>query len=235
MLVPGLSGGTTAILLGVYDKAVCAAAGLVKNFGRSALALAPLFSGIVKFAVEKAYFFAMFFFCGAVAGGVPALIRKAGRQNPFYTAFWVLAGFAFCLPLGFLPAGALVFSGTPGLFFAGLLLAAALILPGISVSYMLLVFGLYEDTLAALSGVDLTFLLSLGLGLGMGTVLLAGFLKKAMEKRRAAVYPLTAGFVLGALLEVFPGLPPLNYLPLCVCLAAAGLYMALRFSFYTYQ
>ena len=61
------------------------------------------------------------------------------------------------------------------------------------------------------------------------------FLKKAMEKRRAAVYPLTAGFVLGALLEVFPGLPPLNYLPLCVCLAAAGLYMALRFSFYTYQ
>lgn len=67
------------------------------------------------------------------------------------------------------------------LFAAGAIAAVALILPGISVSYLLLLLGLYDKTMQAISGLQFSFLISLLLGGVIGIILTTKLLEKIMS------------------------------------------------------
>jgi putative membrane protein len=90
---------------------------------------------------------------------------------------------------------------------AGMIAAVALVLPGISVSYLLLIIGLYDETMMAISKLYLPFLIPLGIGLILGIFLTTKSLEKAMSRYPLATYSIILGFILGSLVEVFPGIP----------------------------
>lgn len=101
--------------------------------------------------------------------------RKKPKNNIIFLGFFVL-GALIGIVLFAKPLGSLIERfPKPMMFFfmgavAGIVLAIALVLPGISVSYMLLVMGLYEQTLEAISNVNIAFLAPLFGGVFLGSI-----------------------------------------------------------------
>ncbi|MBU5449655.1 DUF368 domain-containing protein [Acetivibrio sp. MSJd-27] len=222
MLIPGVSGGTMAIILGEYDKLVHAVSTFRKDmrnhtvylltFLCGGLAGVLLFARLLLYLVECFEKPMMFLFLGAVLGSIPMLFQKTGeRKVSFSSAGYVLLGILIVLLLGNLPSNLLAgdtehFSFIwMGVF--GFIIAIALVLPGISASYMLLMLGLYDLTLQAISRFDVFFLLPLGIGAVAGILLTTGVLEKCMQKHPKGTFLLIIGFVCGAVPEIFPGIP----------------------------
>ena len=256
MTVPGVSGGSMAMILGVYDRLISSVSSFFKNPGKSMSFLVRfvlgagvgmvLFSRFISFLfTTRADVPLRFFFLGAVAGGIPLICRQAQVKKITWQALlWPLAGLLMVYGLAALPEG-LFTAGLPGAasspgvpsfrallfqFLGGCILAVALILPGISVSQMLLMLGLYEPVMEAVSSLRFASLLPLGLGAVLCTLLVTRLLGSAMQRRPQPTYLLILGFVLGSLGELYPGLPEgwnLLFAPLA---AVAGYQLLSRLS-----
>ena len=105
------------------------------------------------------------------------------------------------------------------LFIAGFIAAIALVLPGISVSYLLLLLGLYDKTMNAISNIDFFFLIPMALGVFIGILAVTKILEKAMSEYPQPTYLIIIGFVLGSMATAFPGKP--DGLQWIICLVAA--------------
>lgn len=187
MLVPGVSGGSMAMILGIYQKLISAISSFWENKKKNLIFLL-LFSagavlGMVLFAkpllrlIDTFPLPTMYFFIGAVAGGVPMICRQAEiKAFSFKIPLYILLGAAIVVGISVIPAGT---SGSQSenwffsamlLILAGLIAAVALILPGISVSYLLLLLGLYDKTMQAISEFYMPFLIPLAIGLIVGII-----------------------------------------------------------------
>ena len=271
MTVPGASGGTMAMILGIYEELIesmgslpgllaecirCGNDGCARRrlwdclrflalFSLGALAGMALLAKGVLSLLERYPMAVSYFFLGAVAGGIPLICRQAQVKKITWQAlFWPLAGLLMVYGLAALPEG-LFTAGLPGAasspgvpsfrallfqFLGGCILAVALILPGISVSQMLLMLGLYEPVMEAVSSLRFASLLPLGLGAVLCTLLVTRLLGSAMQRRPQPTYLLILGFVLGSLGELYPGLPEgwnLLFAPLA---AVAGYQLPSRLS-----
>lgn len=224
MLIPGASGGTMAIILGIYDDLIHAVSSLKQDikthgimlleYGIAGIAGILLFSGPMLNLVTAYPKPMRFLFLGAIIGSIPALYRKATvvRVKKRNMCAVVIGGMCGVL-MGLFPEG--VFAFEKGfstisffvLFVAGIVIAIALVLPGISASYILLMMGMYDLTLIAITDLDLLFLIPLTVGTVAGTFLTAGILEKEMHRHPQFTYMLIIGFMLGSLIEVFPGIP----------------------------
>lgn len=257
MLVPGVSGGSMAMILGVYDRLIGAVSNFFQDVRGNALFLG-LFSlggalGLLLFArplsrlIEAFPKPMLYFFIGAAAGSVPLIFRqaRAGRFG-WRLIVYPLIGIAAVSLLGRLPVsgGALtggaaagpVLAGWDGwggplwLTLAGIIAAVALVLPGISVSYLLLVMGLYDKVILAVSQLYLPLLLPLGFGAVLGVVLTTRLLETAMKRYPRATYLTILGFLLGSAASVFPGIPSGAELIVCPLLFLAGFGLILKIS-----
>ena len=240
MLIPGVSGGTTAIILGIYDQLVRAVSGF-RAHKRESLRLLFWFclgacGGILLLARPLLGLLERFplptgcFFLGAVAGSVPAVYRKSRIQHfQWRVPVYVLLGAALMLALNRLPVPAHEAAAGGGggfllLLLAGALSAAALVLPGISVSYLLLLLGLYDGTMTAIARLDLAFLFPLALGLLAGIFLFTRALDLLMTRYPRATYLVILGFMLASLPTLLPGLPgAAEWLPCLLSLLAGFL------------
>lgn len=238
MLIPGVSGGTMAIILNTYDDLLAAVSHFFQSPKKHFLMLATfscggllgifLFSKPILTLTERFRFPMLFLFLGAILGGIPALWKKAEiRSFRPYQILWPILGILFVTGLSLIPDTLFTNSGGGFVYLlllvlAGVLAAVALILPGISLSYMLLVLGLYEPTMTAIHQLDFPFLLPMGLGLAAGTLLMVKALEKAMVSYPKVTYPVIIGFLLGSLPAVFPGIPTgIDWL-ICPLTLAAG-------------
>lgn len=239
MLVPGISGGSMAMILGIYSRLVSSVSSFMKNKRHNALFLImfsvggglgmfffakPLLSLIESYPMPMIYFF-----IGAVAGGVPLIIKHA-KLNRFYWKILVYVAFGVLMVflISVLPESSNQGSMAVGiksfifLMTAGFIAAVALVLPGISISYLLLIIGLYDETMRAISELYLPFLIPLGIGLILGIVLTTRFLEHAMEKYPQATYLVILGFVFGSMAEIFPGVPSGMDIFVCVLMFTVG-------------
>lgn len=245
MLVPGMSGASTAIILGIYDKLLDAVGNFRQNikgnlklllmFSAGAAAGIALFARVVSGIIEAYPMPSMYFFSGAAAGSVPMIFRASRiSSRSFGWIIYSAIGAAAVFIMSKLPV--LTFSselsGTIYLLMSGFILSAALILPGISVSYMLLVMGLYERTAAAAGSLDIAFLLPLAAGLTAGVFLISKLLSRAMTRHPGKAYPLILGFMIGSLADMLPGVPAASEILICLLAAAAGFVVVYNVSRY---
>ncbi len=230
-LVPGVSGATVAIVLGIYERLVAA----VRRFdlvfaGRRARLdvpgaarhvdigfLLPLAAGIAVAAVfftrvvsiaglmETHRVAVQSFFFGLVGGALVVLLGEARRGRALR---WPDAAAA----AGGLAAGCglaiVVPASTPEaawfVFVAGAVAAAAMILPGISGAYVLVLLKKYAYVLAALGRLDFAVLVPFGLGVAAGLALLSRVLGWLLGRyRRPTLFALT-GLVAGSLWSLWP-------------------------------
>lgn len=247
MLVPGVSGGSMAMILGIYEKLIESVSSFFKNKKENFLFLIlfVISAGVGMLLLAKpilslleSYPKAMgFFFIGAVAGGIPAVYKQAQiRTFSLKHVIYVVIGLVVVMLLSLLPTDGFVEKMRDGsssmvfLVLAGIVAAAALILPGISVSYLLLIMGLYQELMRAISEFDMIFLAPMGIGLFIGILLLTKGLEFLMKRYPQMAYLTILGFVLGSLAEVFPGIPIGSEWIFCLIAVGVGFYFIFTLS-----
>lgn len=217
MLLPGVSGGTTAIILGIYDRLIKSVSELWKDWRKNGLFLMEIaVGGMIGAGVfakgmlwlTGAFPYPMIYlFMGAIFGSIPLMVRKAHLQRStlWHIAF-VMLGVMAALGIRFLPKGG--FSGNWGmLVICGIVISIALILPGISTSHILLVLGIYESVLQAVSEMDFVYIGILGTGVITGIFLCTKILEKALSRFPSQTFMAITGFVMTSVYDIFPGIP----------------------------
>ncbi|HDA0132786.1 TPA: DUF368 domain-containing protein [Staphylococcus aureus] len=233
-LVPGVSGGTIALLLGIYNQFIASISGIFsRRFWPSFTFLIPIIIGmllamgslsnLLNYLLSQHHIPTMFFFGGLIIGIVPYLLKISNYKTSFTTKHYmmVIAGIAILIVItlmnnGDKHAGETLTLST-GLiikyFIAGMCASSAMLLPGISGSFMLLVFGVYGTVMLAISEVvklnftGLPILLAVGFGVLAGFIISSKIIQYFLTHHKLMTFALIIGFVVGSLFAVFPGLP----------------------------
>lgn len=232
MLVAGMSGGTTAIILGIYDKLIKAVSGIFEDFRKNIFFLlevafggiigAVIFSKGLLWLTGEFYFPMMYFFMGAVLGSIPLMVKKSNIGiSDIYNVAFAFLGIVSALSVSFIPSD-IFEKNFVMLFICGIIIAVALILPGISTSHIMLVFGIYETSLKAVSQMDILYISVLGGGILAGTLLFTKALGNLMQKFPSQTFMTITGFVMASVYDIFPGFPPCPQFILCILLSACA-------------
>lgn len=225
-IVPGVSGGTIAFITGIYDTLVDSLRAfdlaflakllrldikgawqhvngsfllaLVVGIATSILSLSRLIAWIL--ANYPVQLWAFFF--GLILASALVLLRQVeGWTVP--RALCLLAGAATAGLIAFAPVANMDF-GLAGIFLSGFLAICAMILPGISGSFILVLLGMYSSVLAAVNSLDLVFLLVFMTGAGVGLLCFSRLLHWLLHRFHQATMALLTGFLFGSLLIVWP-------------------------------
>lgn len=208
-IIPGVSGGTMMVVMGLYDKLIHCITHLRSEFKKSVKFLLPIFAGaglsLVIFAKIIEYCFANFpiqtnlLFCGLIAGSLPIMFRQVkGRK--------ISPGMVIAFLIFFILVCAMAWMGeTKGnaaevtlnlinvikLFGVGVIAAATMVIPGVSGSMMLMIMGYYtviineiNSFVHALLRIDIPGVFHHGLVLfpfGVGVIVGIFLIAKAIE------------------------------------------------------
>ncbi len=225
-VIPGVSGGTIALVTGIYERLIFA----LKSIDAEAVKLA------LRFDLQKLWVKIDAFFLSRVLGGVAVSILSLARlfewllehhEVPTMGFFFGLilasvfyvgrAVSAWCMRrVGFLVAGIAVAVGIALLvpvsenanplyvFACGALAVCSMILPGLSGSFVLILMGNYALVLRAINTGDLGILIPLALGCGLGLLGFAQLLGWLFKRFHNETLALMSGFVVGSLLMIWP-------------------------------
>lgn len=225
-VVPGVSGGTIAFISGIYDRLLNA----LKNINPSLLLrlkeegiaacwkhidgtfLLFLFGGvlfsILSFAHLISFLLATYpellwsFFFGLILISAVHMLKQVKHWHAG-TAILLVTGTAVSYLIGVLTPASLT-ATYPMLFIAGCIAISAMILPGISGSFILLLMGLYPAVLSAVKGFDIPVLAVFGLGCITGLLTFSHLLSWLLKKHRDLALSLLTGLMIGALGKVWP-------------------------------
>ena len=223
MIIPGVSGGTLAVLLGVYDKIIDSVGNIFKKFKESVLFLLPILLGAVlafaalyyplKYALLYAPFPTILLFSGLMLGSIPDLVKKSNTNGFKKTdAIGIVLSCALVIGICFIPSIGEVSLGTDMevwqyflLLFMGMLASCALVVPGVSGSMLMLIFGYYQpllDTIHAMRtsfGHSVLVLATFAVGLIVGFFTIAKLMQFLLKKFRRTTYWCIVGFVIGSI------------------------------------
>ncbi len=229
-IIPGFSGGSVAAILGIYEKLVESVAGLFKHFKSSVLFLLPILIGLVlgvaalilpiQWGLKNFPIPTVSLFVGLALGGLPSVTEKV-RGKPKWTHILAcLIPLAFAASLCFLPTASqpegfllhLNFGGYLLLILIGAVGACALVIPGISGSMLLLIFGYYGPLVQLLTdhllrgrdvGVSLLVFLCAGIGMIIGFFGISALMKYLLAKFPRGTYFAIIGFIVGSIPAVY--------------------------------
>ncbi len=179
LIIPGLSGGTLAVYLGIYEQLLHAIGHVFTEFKRSMTFLIPLFVGIalsviglanlLGYLIDVNSLIVLLFFMGLVAGGIHDIARKATlEESHIQGASWIAAMVSFTLVILLVVFGKL--DDQPGvayieitiwnvllLVLLGMAASMTMIVPGVSGSALLIVLGYYTAIVTNVAGNVLDF------------------------------------------------------------------------------
>lgn len=223
LVIPGVSGALLAMVLGVYEPLIAAVAKPFSNWRQNVRLVFPLLLGVLLclllFTRLLEYLFAqhplptLYFFYGLVLGSLPIVIRQA-NDTGFRLSYivGVTFGLASLLFAGNLLKAigadwALLGSGLSLRIFQGALVGFSLVVPGLSVSFILLAFGYYEELLGLAARLDFLALAPLALGFLPALMVSSRGIYWLFKKHHGQTSHFILGILLGSLWVAFPGLP----------------------------
>ena len=212
-ILPGISGGVLAAILGIYERMIGFLAHPFKDFKENVLYFIPvaigmllgigLFSYPIEYLLENYQVFVLWSFAGAIIGTIPSLLKKSTRESDrdkidlawFWTTF-IISG------IGLYALNFVVGILAPSFFnfiLAGSLLALGVLVPGLSPSNLLLILGLYAPMLTGFKTFDLfgTFL-PIGIGAGATLIIFSKLMDYALNNYHSRVYHFIIGIVLSS-------------------------------------
>ncbi|HSI67423.1 MAG TPA: DUF368 domain-containing protein [Planococcus sp. (in: firmicutes)] len=250
-LIPGVSGGTIAFILGIYDRLLAAISGFFSREWKKHLGfLVPLamgivitlllFSRLIDFLLTNYFEATQFFFMGLIIGVLPYIMKTAEVKKNFTTRHIVilsvigiaLASTAFIQTSdAIVPITVLSVPSFFLLFFSGWIASMAMLLPGVSGSFILLLIGVYSTAINALSTLNIPVILTIGAGVMIGFIISSKLIRYLLIHYTYVTYAAIIGLILGSLFVVFPGVSgDLTTLLLSLATFTAGLVFTLLFS-----
>lgn len=228
-IVPGVSGATVALVLGIYERLVhnihtgagVLGAGLRGRFGEVGdrwrqidwAFLLSLLVGIAGAVISLARLLEALLddhpqamaglFFGLIAGSIVIAWRLVSKWSPTLLGSMGAAAVAAFFFLG-LRSGDVADPSTPVFFGAGMLAIVAMILPGISGSFILLMIGMYDAVLAAVNDRELATLLMLALGAVVGLAGFSTLLDRLLRDHHDLTMAVLVGIMAGSLRVLWP-------------------------------
>lgn len=227
-IIPGVSGGTLAITLGIYETLIKAVNHFFEDMIGHIKTLLPIAIGavlailsvsqVIAYTLEKAPFPTTLFFIGLVCGGVPFLYNKV-KKKIFRPSGMMTAILSFLIVISFLffseGNNNVSFSNMDireyaSLFFVGLIAAVTIVVPGISGSFILMIMGYYKPLLDLIGelikfqniGNNLLVIIPFGIGLIIGVLLVAKIIEYFLKKHNSATYSSIMGIVLASIILI---------------------------------
>lgn len=230
-VIPGVSGGTLAVLLGIYEELIEAASNFYKNmvnFKKYFMYLLPIglgiifsvavFAKLIKFGLDKAPIITILIFLGMIIGGIPALVRNVkGTKTNLKDMTLMLVGLIIVISM-------LIFhksntnvvltnmsiTGYITLFLVGAIAAVTMVVPGISGSFTLMLIGYYEPILNLVNditsfknlGPNLILIFTFMLGVFIGIIFISKIIEWCLKHYKRETYYAIIGFVLSSIISV---------------------------------
>ena len=215
-LVPGISGGTAAIISGVFEDILEATANFFLHIKHSIKTLFPIAVGVLigvlsftpilslftsNFPIVSKYVFCICSLISTYYFFKSSVTFKYTSKKAISLCFGILSVIVIRYTLNIFNVD---FDNTDfvSILLLGLPLALSLILPALSFSYMLLFLGLYDNVLESIAYLDFNFLLALFSGLLIGIILFSKLLLKLVNKCPQETYSYVFGFVIYSTIDV---------------------------------
>lgn len=225
-IVPGVSGGTIAFILGVYDRLINALSGINKNsitllFKGDVKGLWRHFDGAFLLALGGGILTSVFLFAGLVThllAVYPSYLWSFFFGLILASAYFLISqisGFGlrhFCVLVVGVVIGASLSLLVPTqlntsllmVFFSGMIAICAMILPGVSGSFLLLMMGMYGFILSAIKSLDIAVIMVFASGALIGLLSFSKVLHYLLSHARSMTLSALTGVMLGALVKVWP-------------------------------
>ncbi len=233
-IMPGVSGGTLAISMGIYNKIIYAVTHLRKDLKNSVRILMPIGIGVLLGFIGLSYVIrglfvyyplqTNFLFIGLVLGGLPEIVKPIRRER--ITCARILIFLLFFVLVSGLPL--LNISGKEAMmnlsfitgikmFGIGIISAATMVIPGVSGSMILLIFGYYQPLLDEITGCISGLLMMDGdkilrgivllgpavLGVGIGIIVIAKLVEYLLGHHKITSYWAIFGLILASPIGIF--------------------------------
>lgn len=229
-VIPGVSGGTMLVATGLYDQFIGSVSDLTRfRFRMASILFLVLLgigdisailtmSGVIEWGLTHYQHIMYALFIGLTLGGVPVL-AKSIRPLKTSGVIGIIGGFLFMIGVSFalrelnLPVNFII------LLIGGFIGSSAMVLPGISGSYLLLMLGLYSPILEgvstfkdALKSMDISLLfnvgfnviLPVGLGVLAGIALLSNVIRVVLKRHHEPTVGVLMGLLLGSVVSLYP-------------------------------
>lgn len=235
-IIPGVSGGTLAVSLNIYELILGSINNFFKDIKKNFNIILPILLGVViaiittskvvTYALEHFKAQTIFLFIGLILGGLTLIFNKVKGKLKISNVVILLIMFAIVLCLNFIPFKVIniSFSNMKVLDYLlilimGFLASASMIIPGISGSFVLMIFGYYESIMSIISDItnlnhfksNMLVLIPFGIGIVLGVLLMAKLISRLIAKHEKATYFGIIGFVLSSLIVLFFQIDTFNF------------------------
>lgn len=221
-ILPGISSGVLMVSFGMYEKLVDSLLNFFKDIKKNAKLLFPiilggcigiiLFGNLLKMLLSNYEVETKFLFIGLILGGIPTLLKTANSKKGFrlHYAIYSIISFSITIVLicleNTIRYNNIISMNFLYLTFAGFIMSIGVVVPGISSTVLLMILGVYNIYLMAVSEINLYILLPMGLGLIIGGYIFLKLIKYCLDNFHIQTYYSIIGFVLGSIIILYPGL-----------------------------
>ena len=220
VIIPGMSGGTTAILLGIFDEILIALNNLTKKPVNSIIILIPYaiggvtgvfaLSSPISYLSENFAFEFSFFIIGIMIGSSIVFLTKnklTNKNKPTYIFVGLLIMLLFELVSKSINISS---NNLPFTVVVGLLSSIALILPGISLTNVLIMFGQYSEFIIAIKDFELKYLGVFITSVIVGSFIFIKMFTKIYINHKDRVNLILFGMIIASIKQVYIGFPENN-------------------------
>ena len=221
--IPGVSGGTMMVIMKVFDRLLGAVTLNLKKLKENFVFLLTIIIGmgigvilsakVLNICFENFYVQTQFFFMGVVLGSLPMIYKEATKEKklepihliPFAIGLGVIIGVTV---ISMSATNSVITSLTPVTFFYLLVIsvvaAAAMIMPGLSGSLVLLILGGYQTVINAVDEMNIMVLIPVGIGIILGILLCAKVITLCLKKWQRGTYAVILGLIVGSFYAIWP-------------------------------
>ena len=222
--IPGVSGGTMMVIMKVFDRLLGAVSFNLKKLKENFWFLLTIVIGmgigvilsskVLSICFEQFYVQTQFFFMGVVLGSLPMIYKEATKEKkltpvhliPFAIGVAVIIGVSLISS----SMGAntvrttLDVSTVIYLVIVSIIAAAAMIMPGLSGSLVLLILGGYQTAIQAVDEMNIPILIPIAIGVIIGIVACAKLITLCLKKWQRGTYSVILGLIFGSFYAIFP-------------------------------
>ena len=221
--IPGVSGGTMMVIMKVFDRLMGAVSLNIKKLKENFVFLFTILLGmaigvvlaakVLNICFENYFVQTQFFFMGVVLGSLPMIYKEAVKEGklkpihllPFAVGFGIIIGVTVVSQS---MDNSVIETLTVGNFFylvaILIITAAAMIMPGLSGSLVLLILGGYQTAINAVDTMNIPILIPIAIGAGLGVILCAKVITICMKKWRKGTYSVILGLIVGSFYAIWP-------------------------------
>ena len=226
-IIPGVSGGTLAITLGIYEQLIECISHIFKNLKENIKFLLPIgigavlsilsLSKVISFSLENYVLPTILFFIGTILGGLPMLLKKVrGSKLSISNIIIFLITFGIIILLLFLNGeNSISFENMSignylMLFVVGIIASATMVIPGVSGSAVLMTIGYYKPVLDVVKDLtnfsnlfsNILILVPFGIGVVVGILLIAKLLEFLFKNFEVKTYYGVLGFIIASIIAI---------------------------------